>query len=29
LWGESRVYGLATHPSEPRTIFAGADEGSL
>jgi hypothetical protein len=27
LWGESRVYGLATHPSEPRTIFAGADNG--
>ena len=27
LWGESRVYGLATHPSEPRTIFAGADDG--
>ena len=26
LWGESRVYGLATHPSEPRTIFAGADD---
>ena len=22
---ESRVYGLATHPSEPLTIFAGAD----
>jgi hypothetical protein len=27
LWGESRVYGLATHPGEPRTIFAGADDG--
>ena len=27
LWRESRVYGLATHPSEPRTIFAGADDG--
>ncbi len=27
LWGESRVYGLATHPREPRTVFAGADDG--
>lgn len=27
LWGESRVYGLSVHPQEPRTIFAGADDG--
>src|SRR5262245_32585750 len=27
LWGESRVYGLTVHPSEPRTVFAGADDG--
>jgi photosystem II stability/assembly factor-like uncharacterized protein len=27
LWGESRVYGMAAHPSEPRTLFAGADDG--
>ena len=27
LWGESRVYGLAVHPREPRTVFAGADDG--
>jgi photosystem II stability/assembly factor-like uncharacterized protein len=27
LWGESRVYGLAVHPREPRTLFAGADDG--
>jgi photosystem II stability/assembly factor-like uncharacterized protein len=27
LWGESRIYGLATHPREPRTVFAGADDG--
>ena len=27
LWSESRVYGLSVHPSEPRTIFAGADDG--
>ena len=26
LWGESRVYGLAVHPREPRTLFAGADD---
>ena len=27
LWSESRVYGLTVHPTEPRTIFAGADDG--
>ncbi len=27
LWGESRVYGLAVHPRESRTVFAGADDG--
>ncbi len=27
LWGESRVFGLAVHPREPRTLFAGADDG--
>jgi photosystem II stability/assembly factor-like uncharacterized protein len=27
LWTESRVYGMTTHPTEPRTIFAGADDG--
>jgi photosystem II stability/assembly factor-like uncharacterized protein len=27
LWGESRIYGLAVHPREPRTVFAGADDG--
>ena len=27
LWSESRVYGLSVHPTEPRTIFAGADDG--
>ena len=27
LWSESRVYGLTVHPKEPRTIFAGADDG--
>lgn len=27
LWGESRVYGLAVHPAEPRTVFAGAEDG--
>ena len=27
LWSESRVYGLSVHPKEPRTIFAGADDG--
>lgn len=27
LGNESRVYGLAAHPREPRTVFAGADDG--
>lgn len=27
LWGESRIYGMAVHPREPRTVFAGADDG--
>lgn len=27
LWGESRVFGLTVHPREPRTVFAGADDG--
>jgi photosystem II stability/assembly factor-like uncharacterized protein len=27
LWSESRVYGLSVHPTEPQTIFAGADDG--
>jgi len=27
LWSESRVFGLTLHPSEPHTIFAGADDG--
>lgn len=27
LWGESRVFGLAVHPEEPRTVLAGADDG--
>jgi hypothetical protein len=27
LWGESRVFSLAVHPAEPRTVFAGADDG--
>ena len=27
LWGESRVYALAHHPTERRTIFAGAEDG--
>ena len=27
LSGESRVYGLTVHPSEKRTVFAGADDG--
>ncbi len=27
LHGESRVYGLSVHPAEPRTIFAGAEDG--
>jgi photosystem II stability/assembly factor-like uncharacterized protein len=27
LWSESRVYGLAVHPVEKHTIFAGANDG--
>lgn len=27
LWSESRVFGLSVHPAEPRTVFAGADDG--
>ncbi len=27
LWSESRVYGLAVHPTETHTVFAGADDG--
>ena len=27
LTGESRVYGLTVHPAEPRTVFAGAEDG--
>ena len=27
LWSESRVFGLTLHPIEPRTVFAGADDG--
>ena len=27
LWSESRVFGLTVHPTEPQTIFAGADDG--
>jgi photosystem II stability/assembly factor-like uncharacterized protein len=27
LSGESRIFGLAVHPEEPHTIFAGADDG--
>ena len=27
LSNESRVFGLAVHPAEPRTLFAGADDG--
>jgi photosystem II stability/assembly factor-like uncharacterized protein len=27
LWGESRIFGLAVHPKEPQTIYAGADDG--
>jgi photosystem II stability/assembly factor-like uncharacterized protein len=27
IGNESRVYGLAVHPREPRTLFAGADDG--
>jgi photosystem II stability/assembly factor-like uncharacterized protein len=27
LWSESRVFALSVHPAEPRTVFAGADDG--
>jgi photosystem II stability/assembly factor-like uncharacterized protein len=27
LWSESRVFGLTVHPTEPKTVFAGADDG--
>ena len=27
LWSESRVFGFAIHPKQPRTILAGADDG--
>jgi photosystem II stability/assembly factor-like uncharacterized protein len=27
LWSESRVFGLAVHPNESRTVLAGADDG--
>ncbi len=27
LWNESRVFGMTVHPAEPRTIFAGANDG--
>lgn len=27
LWSESRVFTLSVHPAEPRTVFAGADDG--
>ena len=27
LWSESRVFGFAVHPKQPRTILAGADDG--
>src|ERR1700680_4869257 len=27
LWSESRVFALSVHPKEPRTLFAGADDG--
>ena len=27
LWAESRVFGFALHPKQPRTILAGADDG--
>src|SRR5256885_13954992 len=27
LWSESRVFGVSVHPHEPRTVFAGADDG--
>src|SRR5947209_11239597 len=27
LWSESRIFALAVHPHEPRTVFAGANDG--
>src|SRR6266705_1203705 len=27
LWSESRIFGLTVHPREPRTVFAGANDG--
>jgi photosystem II stability/assembly factor-like uncharacterized protein len=27
LWSESRIFGFAVHPHQPRTILAGADDG--
>lgn len=27
LWNESRVFGLTVHPTESRTVFAGANDG--
>ena len=27
LWSESRIFGFAAHPNQPRTILAGADDG--
>ncbi len=27
LWSESRVFGFALHPNQPRTMLAGADDG--
>ena len=27
LWSESRVFSLTVHPTEPQTVFAGADDG--
>jgi photosystem II stability/assembly factor-like uncharacterized protein len=27
LWSESRVFGFAVHPKQPRTVLAGADDG--
>src|SRR5437667_5163597 len=27
LWSESRIFGFAVHPNQPRTILAGADDG--
>ncbi len=27
LWSESRIFALTVHPKEPRTVFAGANDG--